>query len=206
MRRLTSYLAPSAWARRSAVGAARAAGAAGTAAARSLVITVGEAVPHAGQNAAPSGIAVRHEEQVGWVVTARKIRICDGWCNAVTPTHYFSRMPVLRIVMGLGLASAVLVLLAWRFQEHLALPAPRAVVPDPQRLGGTNGEPVEILSGDGTRRVGWYLAPTVGEVPKPPPTSRTSPGLLWFYGNGETVAAIGPIVRVFQPPGTAVLV
>jgi len=124
----------------------------------------------------------------------------------VTPTHYFSRMLVLRIVMGLGLAYAVLVLLAWRFQEHLALPAPRAVVPDPQRLGGTNGEPVEILSGDGTRLAGWYLAPTVGEVPKPPPTSRTSPGLLWFYGNGETVAAIWPIVRAFQPPGTAVLV
>src|SRR5881398_3333200 len=218
MRRLTSYLAPSAWARRSAVGAARAAGAAGTAAARSLVITVGEAVPHAGQNAAPSGIAVRHEEQVDWVVTARKIRICDGWCNAVTPTHYFSRMLVLRIVMGLGLAYAVLVLLAWRFQEHLAFPAPRAVVPDPQRLGVTNGERVEILSGDGTRLVGWYLraveggegrwkavkggdASTALHRPSPP-----SPALLWFYGNGETVAAIGPIVRVFQPPGTAVLV
>jgi len=115
-------------------------------------------------------------------------------------------MLVLRIVMGLGLAYGVLVLLAWRFQEHLAFPAPRAVVPDPQRLGVTNGERVEILSGDGTRLAGWYLAPTVGEVPKPRPTSRTSPGLLWFYGNGETVAAIGPIVRVFQPPGTAVLV
>ena len=40
-------------------------------------------------------------------------------------------------------------------------------------------------------------------LPKPPPTS---PGLLWFYGNGENVAAIWPIVRAFQPPRTAVLV
>ncbi|PYP91811.1 MAG: hypothetical protein DMD34_15395, partial [Gemmatimonadetes bacterium] len=72
--------------------------------------------------------------------------------------------------------------------------------------------------GDGTRLVGWYLraveggegrwkavkggdASTALHRPSPP-----SPALLWFYGNGETVAAIGPIVRVFQPPGTAVLV
>ena len=81
-----------------------------------------------------------------------------------TPTHYVSRMLVLRIVVGLGLAYGVLVLLAWRFQEHLAFPAPRAVVPDPQSLGVTNGERVEIVTQDGTRLVGWYLAPTVGEV------------------------------------------
>ncbi len=38
---------------------------------------------------------------------------------------------------------------------------------------------------------------------RPPPSS---PALLWFYGNGETVAAIWPVVRAFQPPGTALLV
>ena len=118
----------------------------------------------------------------------------------MTPTHYFSRMLVLRIVVGLGLAYGVLVLLAWRFQEHLAFPAPRAVVPDPQRLGVTNGERVEVVSGDGTKLVGWFLRPVEDGG------RRSSPGLLWFYGNGETVAAIWPIVRAFQPPGTAVLV
>ena len=118
----------------------------------------------------------------------------------MTPTHYFSRMLVLRIVVGLGLAYGVLVLLAWRFQEHLAFPAPRAVVPDPQRLGVTNGERVEVVSGDGTKLVGWFLRPAEDGG------RRSSPGLLWFYGNGETVAAIWPIVRAFQPPGTAVLV
>src|SRR5213080_1874346 len=129
-------------------------------------------------------------------------------------------MLVLRILFGLGLAYALLVLLAWLFQDRLAFPAPRASVPDPKRVGVENAERVELVSGDGTKLVGWYLAPKVLEVgggrgrleevvphrsnlPHPPPTS---PGLLWFYGNGETVAAIWPIVREFQPPGTAVLV
>src|SRR2546422_9155281 len=108
-------------------------------------------------------------------------------------------MLALRIIVGLGLAYTLLVLLAWLFQDRLAFPAPRASVPDPKRVGVENAERVERVSGDGTKLVGWYLAPN-------PPTSRTFPGLLWFYGNGETVAAIWPIVREFQPPGTAVLV
>jgi len=112
-------------------------------------------------------------------------------------------MLVLRILIGLGLAYLVLLLLAWLFQDRLAFPAPRASLPDPRQVGVENGEKVELVSGDGTKLVGWYLAPN---LPQPPPTSPTSPGLLWFYGNGETVAAIWPIVRAFQPPGTAVLV
>src|SRR6266550_4127308 len=115
-------------------------------------------------------------------------------------------MLALRIIVGLGLAYALLVLLAWLFQDRLAFPAPRASVPDPKRVGVENAERVELVSGDGTKLVGWYLAPKTLEVPQPPPTSRTFPGLLWFYGNGETIAAIWPIVREFQPPGTAVLV
>src|SRR5690349_11750972 len=114
-------------------------------------------------------------------------------------------MLALRIAVGLGLSYAVLALLAWKFQERLAFPAPRAPVPDPQRVGVTNGERVELVSGDGTKLVGWYLKPvdTSTNLHHPPPTS---PGLLWFYGNGENVAAIWPIVRAFQPPGVAVLV
>jgi len=45
-------------------------GAGGTTVARSFVITVGEADPHAGQKAAPRGISARHEGQVSWVATA----------------------------------------------------------------------------------------------------------------------------------------
>src|SRR6266480_4474785 len=122
-------------------------------------------------------------------------------------------MLVLRILLGLGLAYLVLLLLAWRFQDRLAFPAPRASLPDPKSVGVTNGERLEIVSSDGTKLVGWLLKPEVGEVdgarsnlPQPPPPSPTSPGLLWFYGNGENIAAIWPLVRAFQPPGTAVLV
>src|SRR5437773_442309 len=80
------------------------------------------------------------------------------------------------------------------------------------------GQKAELVSGDGTKLVGWYLKAVEGgggrskaghddgastAFHRPPPTS---PALLWFYGNGETVAAIWPIVREFQPPGTALLV
>src|SRR6266446_7174919 len=109
-------------------------------------------------------------------------------------------MLALRIIVGLGLAYTLLLLVAWLFQDRLAFPAPRAQLPDPKRVGVENGERVELVSADGTKLVGWYLAPRKLE---PPPTSA---GLLWFYGNGETVAAIWPVVREFQPPGTAVLV
>jgi uncharacterized protein len=118
-------------------------------------------------------------------------------------------MLFLRIFLGLALAYVALVLLAWRFQARLAFPAPRAPLPDPKRVGVANGEQVEVTMGDGTRLVGWYLR----AVDRPSPTSTafhrpapSSPALLWFYGNGETIAAIWPIVREFQPPGTAVLV
>src|SRR5947207_2587716 len=127
-------------------------------------------------------------------------------------------MLVLRILISLGLAYLVLLLLAWRLQHRLAFPAPRASLPDPTRVGVENGEKVELVSGDGTKLVGWYLKAVEGgggrskaghddgastAFHRPPPTS---PALLWFYGNGETVAAIWPIVREFQPPGTALLV
>src|SRR5256885_16176204 len=110
-------------------------------------------------------------------------------------------MLAFRIALGLALAYVVLVILAWRFQERLAFPAPRAPVPDPKRVGVANGETIEVTMEDGTRLVGWYLASTALHRPPPP-----SPALLWFYGNGENIAAIWPIVREFQPPGAAVLV
>src|ERR1041385_9570369 len=71
-------------------------------------------------------------------------------------------MLALRIIVGLGLAYALLLLVAWLFQDWLAFPAPRAKLPDPKRVGVENGERVELVLSDGTKLVGWYLKP--GEV------------------------------------------
>src|SRR5213592_1781262 len=104
-------------------------------------------------------------------------------------------MLVLRIVAGVALGYGLIVLLAWLLQERLAFPAPRAPVPDPRRLGIANGERIELVSGDGTRLAGWYLAPRAADAlhhPAPP-----SPALLWFYGNGENIAGIWPILRCY---------
>ncbi len=111
-------------------------------------------------------------------------------------------MLLLRIALGLVIGYAFLVLLAWLFQERLAFPAPRAAVPDPRMLGIANGERIELTSADGTRLAGWYLAPKTDRL-RPP---STAPALLWFYGNGENIASIWPVLPEFQPPGAALLV
>lgn len=98
------------------------------------------------------------------------------------------------IVAGLVGIYAILVALLWAFQEKLTFPAPRAALPTLDM-----GERVELTMGDGTRLVGWYLAAKGGEA-------RQNPALLWFYGNGENIAAIWPIIRDFRPPHAALLV
>jgi hypothetical protein len=108
-------------------------------------------------------------------------------------------MPVLRIALGLALAYAALVVLGWLFQNRLAFPSPRGPVPNPGQLGIPHGERLELRLADKTTLVGWYLHPL---------DASPGPGmaLLWFYGNGENVSRIWPVLREFQPPGTALLV
>ena len=65
-------------------------------------------------------------------------------------------MPLLRVGLGLMVAYAVLVLLAWIFQDRIAFPAPRAALPDPLRTVG-RGERIELVMTNGTRLVGWFL-------------------------------------------------
>src|SRR2546430_3757019 len=110
-------------------------------------------------------------------------------------------MLLVRILLGLLLGYALLVFLAWVFQERIAFPAPRASVPGPRQVGAANGERIELALRDGTKLAGWYLRPRSPTSSRPP-----WPALLWFYGNGENIASIGPIVRDFQPPGAALLV
>lgn len=110
-------------------------------------------------------------------------------------------MLVVRLATGLVIAYVALAALAWLFQDRLAFPAPRAPLPDPSRIGRERVELLHILMNDGTQLAGWFL-----------PSSDTSgsasrgPGLLWFYGNGENIATIWPVLLEFQPPGTSLLV
>jgi uncharacterized protein len=98
------------------------------------------------------------------------------------------------IVVGLLGIYVVVVGLLWAFQEKLTFPAPRAALPSL-----SDGERVELEMRDGTRLVGWYWAAKSGE-------GRQKPGVLWFYGNGENIALIWPIIRDFRPPQADVLV
>jgi fermentation-respiration switch protein FrsA (DUF1100 family) len=106
------------------------------------------------------------------------------------------------IVLGLAGIYVVLMVLLWAFQEKITFPAPRAALPDPARTIGY-GERVELTMRDGTRLVGWFLAAEGGEGRR---GAARAAGLLWFYGNGENIAAIWPIVRDFRPRDAALLV
>jgi fermentation-respiration switch protein FrsA (DUF1100 family) len=104
-------------------------------------------------------------------------------------------MGIVAAVAGVYL---VMLLVLWSLQERITFPAPRSPLPDPAKTIGY-GERVELLMHDGTRLLGWFLPPL--RRPSPP-----SAALLWFYGNGETIAAIWPIIREFRPPHAALLV
>ncbi len=118
------------------------------------------------------------------------------------PTTYVSRVlpSLLRILLGLGVAYLAVLLLAWLFQNRLALPGARARLISPAQAGLPDGEIADLTTADGVRLRGWYLPPN------PVPTGGPAPGLLWFYGNMENVTGLAPIVRWLRPPGTALLI
>jgi uncharacterized protein len=73
------------------------------------------------------------------------------------------------------------------------------VLPEPPPRGLQDAERVALTMPDGTQLAGWYVPPFPSAAPP-------FPALLWFYGNGETIAAIWPVLRDFRPPRTALLV
>jgi len=102
------------------------------------------------------------------------------------------------IVVGIAGVYVILSVVLWALQEKITFPAPRSPLPDPVQAIGY-GERVELTMHDGTKLLGWYL----------PPLRRPSPpfaALLWFYGNGETIGAIWPVIRDFRPAAAALLV
>src|SRR5438552_5421031 len=116
---------------------------------------------------------------------------------------------LLRILVGVIRACALLVLLAWGFQERMAFPAPRGALPDAIELNRLGAQHVELVMRDGTRLAGVYLPPHHSTQPDGQarsPRAQRGAGLLWFYGNGENIGAIWDIVVAWQPPGVGVLV
>ncbi len=97
-----------------------------------------------------------------------------------------------RVIVVALLGYVLLVVLAWRYQERLAFPAPRMALPAPAVLGIPDGERVTLMTADGVRLHGWYLPPA-SDAPRP------APALLWFYGNMETVAAMAPVLAAWKP-------
>src|SRR5258708_2601484 len=109
-------------------------------------------------------------------------------------------MLLLKLAVTLALAYGLLVVLAWVFRGGRAFPAGRAGRPDPGAAGLDRGERLELMLEARTRLTGWFVPPAA------PPAGGRAPGLLWFYGNGETIATIAPILRELAPPHAALLV
>jgi pimeloyl-ACP methyl ester carboxylesterase len=107
----------------------------------------------------------------------------------------------LKVLAVLVVLYALAVFLAWRFQDRVAFPAPRGPLPSPADRGLPDGMVVEVTTEDGITLRGWYLPPN-----PPPPQGELAPGLIWFYGNFETIGGIAPVLREFRPPGIGMLV
>lgn len=108
---------------------------------------------------------------------------------------------LLKVLAAVAAAYLVISLLAWKFQSRIVFPGPRALLPSPATLGFPHGEQITITTADSVNLFGWYLPPD-----PPPPAGSKAPGLLWFYGNMETIADIAPIIRAFRPDGVGMLV
>jgi fermentation-respiration switch protein FrsA (DUF1100 family) len=112
------------------------------------------------------------------------------------------------VAAAAGIYLVVLVLL-WSMQERITFPAPKGPLPDPARTIGY-GERVEVRMHDGTGLVGWYLPAVKDQLRRSggqePNAGAKTPAMLWFYGNGENIGAIWPIIRDFRPPHAALLV
>jgi len=109
------------------------------------------------------------------------------------------------LILGGVLVYVGLLAVLWLLQERITFPAPRAALPDPKAVLG-HGERIAVTMKDGTRLVGWYLPPAPTPSHAAARLSTQFPAVLWFYGNGETIADIWPILRDFRPPHAALLV
>jgi fermentation-respiration switch protein FrsA (DUF1100 family) len=95
-------------------------------------------------------------------------------------------------------AVTIVLLAAGVYTAACVVPIRGGLAGPPQRFGFAQGESVTIPTADGARLTGWLLPPAE-------PTPKPWTVLLWFHGNGETVAGLAPVLRAFQPPRAALL-
>jgi hypothetical protein len=92
---------------------------------------------------------------------------------------------------------AGLCVLLYLARNRLVFPITGGLAGEPARFGFPEGIAVTLATGDGAVLAGWLLPASAVSGP--------APLLVWFPGNGETIAAIAPIIRDVKPPGVAVL-
>lgn len=97
-----------------------------------------------------------------------------------------------------ALAYAALCLVVYLARNRMVFPIRGGPAGDPQRFGLTKGESVTLPTADGAQLAGWF-------VPPAEPTPAPRPVLIWFHGNGETVAGLADVLKAFQPAHAALL-
>ena len=105
-----------------------------------------------------------------------------------------------RLLLVALLGYLTVVALMWAFQTRLVFLRVRAPVPDPRAEGIPHGERISITTSDQVTLRGWYLPPDLPADPQ-----NKAPALLWFYGNGESVGAIGSLAAGLRPHGYGLL-
>jgi len=105
---------------------------------------------------------------------------------------------VLRIFLLLAIAYAVVLLLAWVFQNRLAFPGPSSPRSSPSDVGISEGETVRMVTEDDVTLHGWFIPSNPSESP--------GPWVIWFYGNMETVHDLRSTIRWLRDSSTALLI
>ena len=107
-------------------------------------------------------------------------------------------MTVGTVVAAIAVAYVAACALLFLSRNRIVFPLRGGPAGPPERFGCPTGESVTIRTDDGARLTGWLLPP-------PEPLPKPWPVLLWFHGNGETVAGLAPALRAFQHRHAALL-
>ncbi len=103
-----------------------------------------------------------------------------------------------RIAGLLAAAYVALCVAAVLARNRLVFPVRGGPAGDPRQYGIKDGTAVTIATTDGARLGAWFLPPAES-TPQPWPV------VLWFHGNGETVAGLANVLREFRPAHAALL-